>query len=240
MHNLWGFDYIFILSALSYYGDEFKLAPIIKEENNLLVSLKVTKKIEVVLVNKKNPLNKSIKHINRTIKILDSNQIIPGKLRDLAKSFNCNNLKGHFPYKFLNLNNLNYCGDLPQYEYFDDLSLEEYNNWNEKIKKIGGYDIKNELIKYLKKDLKSLNEILIIFNKYIFNNYGINITKIKSISSLAINIYLSNFYRKKYNIKNQVYRYSGGQGANMKGQIVPRDPIRTKDFRFCGLEFFMK
>jgi hypothetical protein len=40
--NLGGFDYIFILSALSYYNNEYLLVPLIKEDNNLLVYLKIS------------------------------------------------------------------------------------------------------------------------------------------------------------------------------------------------------
>jgi hypothetical protein len=47
IHNLGGFDYIFILSALSYYKNEYLLVPLIKEDNNLLVSLKISKLVEV-------------------------------------------------------------------------------------------------------------------------------------------------------------------------------------------------
>ena len=61
------------------------------------------------LLNNKQPTKTKVKKkklVRKTIKILDSNQIIPGKLRNLAKEFNCKELKGHFPYKFININNL--------------------------------------------------------------------------------------------------------------------------------------
>lgn len=207
MHNLGGFDYIFILSALSYYNNEYLLVPLIKEDNNLLVSLKISKFVEV------NSYEKSINHktkvkkkklIRKTIKILDSNQIIPGKLRNLAKEFNYTELKGHFPYKFINLNNLNYIGELPQYEYFSDsMELNEYNNWKNsiKVKEIINYDIKKEAINYLKHDLYALLEVVSKYSNFIFKNYGINITKINTVSGLALKIYLSSFYKYKYNFK---------------------------------------
>jgi hypothetical protein len=121
MHNLGGFDYIFILSALSYYSNEYLLVPLIKEDNNLLVSLKFSKYVEVIsekgaVTSNKTKVKKK-KLVRKTIKILDSNQIIQGKLRNLAKEFNCKELKGHFPYKFININNLDYKGELPPYEF---------------------------------------------------------------------------------------------------------------------------
>jgi len=83
MHNLGGFDYIFILSALSYYKNEYLLVPLIKEDYNLLVSLKISKFVKINNtgekgVNKKTKTKvKEKKLVRKTIKILDSNQIIP-------------------------------------------------------------------------------------------------------------------------------------------------------------------
>jgi len=121
IQNLGGFDYIFLLSALSFYNNEYLLVPLIKEDNNLLVSLKISKFVEVNNISEKGVNNKTKvkkKLVRKTIKILDSNQIIPGKLRNLAKEFNCKELKGHFPYKFINLNNLDHKGELPPYDFF--------------------------------------------------------------------------------------------------------------------------
>jgi hypothetical protein len=58
--NLGGFDYIFILSALSYYN-EYLLVPLIKEKNNLLVSLKISKFVEVNNTGKKGIITKEKK-----------------------------------------------------------------------------------------------------------------------------------------------------------------------------------
>lgn len=206
MHNLGGFDYIFILSALSFYNNEYLLVPLIKEDNNLLVSLKISKFVEVNNigekgVNKNTEVNKK-KLVRKTIKILDSNQIIPGKLRNLAKEFNCKDLKGHFPYGFININNLDYKGELPPYEFFSEsMGLDEYNNWQSSIKERGFYDIKNEAKKYLKNDLYALLEVVSKYSNFIFKNYGINITKINTLSGLALKIYLSSFYKYKNNFK---------------------------------------
>jgi hypothetical protein len=206
MHNLGGFDYIFILSALSYYNNEYLLVPLIKEDNNLLVSLKISKYVEVNNIGAKEVNNKTKvkkkKLVRKTIKILDSNQIIPGKLRNLAKEFNCEKLKGHFPYKFININNLDYKGELPPYEFFyESMGLDEYNNWKSSIKEIGYYDIKNETIKYLKNDLYALLEVVSKYSNFIFKNYGINITKNNTLSGLALKIYLSSFYKYKNKFK---------------------------------------
>jgi hypothetical protein len=231
-HNLGGFDYIFILSALSYYNDEYKLEPIIKEEGNILVSLKISKKVEVKqaprlpkavrsrgainkkqtnkVINKRNVAVKSQKaeslpskkYVIKTIKILDSNQVVPGKLRDLVKEFKCKVLKSYFPYKFININRLNYKGNVPSKEYFlDSMNLEEYNSFKKSFQDKGAYDIKNEAINYLKNDLYSLLELVTNYSKIIFKNFAINITKNKTLSGIALKIYLSSFYNSKYKLK---------------------------------------
>ncbi len=235
IHNLGGFDYIFILAALCYYNDDYKLEAIIKEEGNLLVSLKISKKVEVknILKSKKNNKGKEViinnnamhnkvkkniehccktednvenaskKYVRKTITILDSNQIIPGKLRKLAKEFNCKVLKGYFPYKFININNLNYIGKIPTYEYFSDsMELDEYNTWKKSFQeKNKVYDIKKETIKYLINDLYALLEIVTNYSEIIFKNFAINITQNKSISGLALKTYLSSFYNSNYKFK---------------------------------------
>ena len=181
---------------------------LIKEKDNLLVSLKISKFVEVNNTGKKGinhkTKEKKKKLVRKTIKILDSNQLIPGKLRNLAKEFNCKELKGHFPYKFININNLEYKGDLPPYEYFSDsMGLDGYNNWKSslKFKEIICYDIKEEAINYLKHDLYALLEVISKYSNFIFKNYGINITKINTLSGLALKIYLSSFYKHKNKFK---------------------------------------
>jgi len=43
--------------------------------------------------------------------------MIKGSLRDIAKSFNCEKQKGYFPYSFVNKDNLNYVGSIPEYSF---------------------------------------------------------------------------------------------------------------------------
>ena len=50
-------------------------------------------------------------------------------------------------------------------------------------------------------DLLSLVEILLKFSKIVYEEYGLNITKFKTVSALSLQIYLSNFYDDKYDIK---------------------------------------
>ena len=65
IQNLGGFDYIFIFSALSYYNNEYLLVPLIKEDNNLLVSLKISKLVEVNNTGEKGVINTGEKGVNK-------------------------------------------------------------------------------------------------------------------------------------------------------------------------------
>lgn len=216
-HNLSNFDFILILSALSFFGTEFDLKTVFRRDTNTLVSLKITKlikEIETIKVRNEDGDLLYTKNIvvvkKKYITLLDSNLIIPGKLRKLVKDFDCVESKGYFPYDFVNINTLFYKGDVPSYNYFkDDISKQEYinvfklNEMSESIKvpKISKkkiiYNLKLESIKYLKSDLFSLLELLEKYSKIIYNNFGLNITERSTAASLSLFTYLSNFYKKK-------------------------------------------
>ena len=106
----------------------------------------------------------------------------------MGKDFDCNNQKGYFTYKFVNNNNLNYIGKTPDKNYFNNISDSEYNKiLNDK------WDLKLETLKYLEKDLDTLMEVIEKFGRYIYNEYGLQITDALTISKLAINILYSNY-----------------------------------------------
>ena len=93
---------------------------------------------------------------------------------------------------------------MPPYEYFyDSLGLVEYNHWKSsiKVKERIYSDIKKEAIKYFKHDLYALLVVVSKYSNLIFKFYGINITKINTLSGLALKIYLSSFYKYQYKFK---------------------------------------
>jgi len=47
-----------------------------------------------------------------------------------VKNFKVNIQQGIFLYKFVNENNLNYIESVPPFNYFDSISKEEYNYYN--------------------------------------------------------------------------------------------------------------
>jgi hypothetical protein len=57
--------------------------------------------------------------------------------------------------------------------------------------------LKNETIKYIDNDVNSLYEIIYKFGKEFFDLESIDISKSISISSLALNTFLTNYYDHK-------------------------------------------
>ena len=92
--------------------------------------------------------------------MVDSLNILNSSLEKLADSFKIKKGKGHFPYLFVNKNNLYYIGDKPEKNFYTNISDLEYNeieisNWNLKI----------ETLIYLRSDIEGLLEAILKFNK---------------------------------------------------------------------------
>jgi hypothetical protein len=109
IHNLGGFDGIFLLKILVNLGivkpliHNGKILSIIFKMNGYIVTFK------------------------------DSQQLINFSLRKLAKAFDVDTQKGIFPYSFVNENNLNYIGQVPDINYFKDITVDEYNEYKAKF-----------------------------------------------------------------------------------------------------------
>ena len=239
VHNLSGFDYIFIFDSLTREfeeGVQFKLKPIIKEDNTL-ISLKISAEIvvekRVTVFDKDEDEVEEIQFIKekRSITLLDSSLFLPNSLRKLALDFGCSVDKGYFPYTFVNKFNLFYKGVTPNVEYFTGLSEIEYS----KLFPVGhNFDLRGECLKYLNKDLITLLEIMIKFAQIIYDHFGINITTCKTIAGLSLKIYLSNYYKLNFKIKEIKGRieteirkaYFGGMVVlNKKGKLFDKDNL---------------
>jgi DNA polymerase type B, organellar and viral len=127
--------------------------------------------------------------------------LLPQSLDNLIDDFNIETKKLLFPYKFITKENIDYIGEIPSYnDFFDKFILYKYEKYLLLSKQ---YDINNkwnlleETKKYIFNDLKSLYEIIDKFGKEMFSNERINITDTTSISSLALNTFLTNYYNKK-------------------------------------------
>src|SRR5260221_8888125 len=189
VHNLSSFDSVFMLKVLN---KNYKCKTIFK--NNRAIKIILSKEV----VNEK---NKKIKKKILTIK--DSLMLLPFSLENLIKSFNISTPKLIFPYYFIkNIEDINYSGDIPDKKYFsEDTNLEEYLSLNENYspKKEKPWVFKIENSKYMFNDVKSLYQIIDKFSKETYELERINITKVISISSLALKVFLSNYYDKNNN-----------------------------------------
>ena len=173
VHNLANFDGIFLTEALV---NHYNIKPIIN--NGRLISLTIS----------------SDKY---SLKIYDSYQLLLSPLRKLAISFNCSTLKGVFPFAFVNLININldYNGLVPSHEYYDNFTIEEYNNYtldyNNKT-----WNLKREAIYYCELDCISLYQVIEKFNFMIYKQFRLNITKYPTITSLTFAIFRSGYLKE--------------------------------------------
>ena len=146
IHNLAKFDIIFLLKYLVKLGI---VHPIIHNQRIICINLNYGKD------------NKY------QINLRDSYLILLSSLIKLCKSFNVKNPKSIFPHLFVNENNLNYIGPVPDFKYFNGISKEDYlkycsqfdNNWNLKI----------EAEKYCALDCISLHQVISKFGEMVFD-----------------------------------------------------------------------
>lgn len=105
-HNFSKFDAIFLHRILHKY---FKVSNIISKDINI-ISMKIT----------------NVKKIK--LKFVDSFALLPSSLDRLGKAFDTSTTKGNFPYSFVNKDNLDYSGDMPDFTYYKDMNIEQYNH----------------------------------------------------------------------------------------------------------------
>ena len=176
LHNFAKFDSIFLFGHLYKYGKP----NIIKNKNGDLISASV----------QTNRLDNPNQKIN--LNFYDSLLLLNSSLNDLSIAFDTTIKKDIFPFKFLDQNNLDYNGSIPNISYFGDISPSEYDRYLERFNG-NSWSFKQELIKYCETDCISLHEVLTKFSNLIWKNFKINITRYPTITGLAFAIYRSNF-----------------------------------------------
>jgi DNA polymerase type B, organellar and viral len=173
-HNLSKFDIIFLMKYLVKLGN---IKPIIHNGKFILIKLNYGE-------------NKQYQ-----VEFRDSLLMLLASLNQLCKSFKIKNPKSIFPHLFVNENNLNYIGDVPSIKFFiNKIELNDYNNYKSRFKE--NWNLKNEAIKYCKIDCISLYQILFKFNNMIFKLFSKNIHHFPTLSSLAFDIFRSNFMKE--------------------------------------------
>jgi hypothetical protein len=179
IHNFGKYDSIFILKILIEANKKigsvyYKLEPVYKDDIMLKLDIKVK---------------------NKKITIIDSYNLLNTGLYELSRSFNLDVTKGFFPHKFVKRDTLYYIGTTPSRNYWcslkNNITLNEYKELYTK-----NWDLKNECLLYLKKDLVSLLNVMDTFNKYIIKNYDVQMTQCRTISRLALNIFLKHYLKE--------------------------------------------
>uniref|UniRef100_A0ABM0LX65 DNA-directed DNA polymerase n=1 Tax=Saccoglossus kowalevskii TaxID=10224 RepID=A0ABM0LX65_SACKO len=104
------------------------------------------------------------------IKFIDSLNFLPMTLSKLPKSFGIDELhKGCFPHLILKTAGESYRGPIPKDRYFDPDGMKEeprkkfYTWYNGEVEKKSVYDLRKELLKYCRSDVRILEECCLAF-----------------------------------------------------------------------------
>ena len=120
----------------------------------------------------------------------------------LTKGFGVETLKSIFPYFFVNENNLNYIGEVPDIKYFNKLKLKDFNEYKNKFD--NNWSLRDETIKYCEIDCISLHQVIFKFTFMIFDLFGKNVHNYPTLPSLAFAIFRSNFMEETQFLNYQV------------------------------------
>ncbi len=171
VHNLSNFDGIFIFKLLMEISSNIK--PIINEGKFINITVKFNDKYN--------------------LQFRDSYLMLPSSLKKLAKSFKVED-KSIFPYKFVNNDTIfnNYSGDVPNFEFFDNISRLEYNQYCNEFKN-KNWNLRTETLKYCNQDVRTLYLVLEAFFKDNYEQTRVNASKCVSLPSLAMANFRTNF-----------------------------------------------
>lgn len=185
VHNFSYFDAIFMLDTLSKLGT---LKPLTRGGKILQLKLSFNTFDNAGKSNKK----------KGNITFYDSYLLLPSGLDALSKSFNIENKKTFFPFSFINDNELNYSGAVPDRKHFPNISDENYqsylNSFKDKV-----WDLRKELAIYCENDTIALHQIITAFSKEIFKLFKVDITKYPTLPSVAFG-----YYRAKHLPQNTI------------------------------------
>ena len=122
IHNEAKFDLVFLLYYLLNRKDINTGEEVIYKDGKF-IQINISKEFKILEKGKE-------KIIKSKFKILDSLLILNHSLADLGKSFNVKMQKDFFPHTFVNENNLNYIGPVPEYHFFSSqISQMDYNEY---------------------------------------------------------------------------------------------------------------
>jgi len=207
IHNFSNFDAVFLLTVLTDMGT--KVQPLLRDGRYIDLRFNFANKYKLYF--------------------RDSLLLLPASLRHLAKEFDVEN-KGLFPYKFVNNSDisLDYKGAVPSIDYFEGLTLDEYNAY------VRGYkdrewDLREETIKYCELDCVVLHQIISKFSDIIYKNFRIDLLRYPTLSSLAFAIYRTEFLNESQIplIHGEIYEFI--KKAYTGGSVDVYKPISNQE-----------
>jgi len=232
LHNFSYFDGIFLMKIISSLVDTNKIKPVIRDGR--IINLKVSFE----------PENRKTNKFNKRkyfVEFRDSYLLLTTSLEKLGKTFAINKGKLEkklpFPYRFVNEKKIsfNYVGLVPEFKFYDKISEIEYKELLDSMKSKGKdltkWDLKKETIYYCEQDCRTLYYAIKEFSKLIYLQFGVDISKTPTISSLAFRVFRVKYLQAGDNISvlngsiyDFIYRgYYGGavdayipQGKNIK------------------------
>jgi len=173
--NFSGFDSIFLLK---YLVKTCEVKVIIREGTLIEVKCKISK--------------------YNTIKLRDSYLMLPTSLDSLGKNF-LNSPKQLFPYEFVNQNDLNYEGAVPDIKYFNNISEYEYNVYKSSFEG-KSWNLMTEVVKYCESDVDLLYKVIRKFAARIYSLYQVDVLDYPTLPSLALGIYRTNYLNENWKI----------------------------------------
>lgn len=203
IHNLGGFDAYFIIKSLA----EYNIKVLEPSNENLYVFENLNRDDSFLKLTVKRVINGKMK----AVVICDSYALLPSSLDNIGKNYGLENKKIDFPYEFVRKNTLFYKGVTPL-DYFkkDKDSIILTQDWN----------LKEETLKYLSIDLKTLHEALRIVGRKFHKLFDQQITKSLTIAGLSMKIFMKDHYDVQNSplplIKNKTifsYIYEGYHGG---------------------------
>ena len=187
VHNLGHYDIVFLYNTLLKVnldkGYEYYNLNTTMRDNTIIkldVKIKAYSKTDVI----------NYRYIK--ISFVDSLNLLNLSLDKLTKEFNIENKKGKFPHAFVNKNTLNYIGNKPDINFYDNININEYNNIPN-----NNWDLKSECLIYLNKDIKGLFEVMNEFSRLIYIYFNVQMTDALTITRLALNIFKKNYYKNQ-------------------------------------------
>ena len=190
MHNFGRFDSAFILKTLIEENQK-------RDENKYIISTLNRGKLMLSL-----NISIKVKTKTYTIKLVDSYNILPDSIKKLCITYNTEVVKDIFPYDFINNNTLFYNGIKPTIDYYNSVIENVDKDLYDSID-TNNWSTKGETLKYLEIDLISLFQVMDKFSDYAYLKYNIQVSSCLTISSIAIKIFLTKYYKNNIPLINK-------------------------------------